>query len=43
MLDVGSWMLEKTIVVGPLTWLHVPVPLAGLLPFKVIVAGKHNC
>ena len=43
MLDVGSWKLEKTIAVGPLTWLHVPVPLLGVLPFKFMVAGKHNC
>ena len=31
------------VVVGPANWLHVPVPLVGLLPFKFIVAGKHTC
>ena len=40
MLEVGSWMLEKTIVVGPLTWLHVPLPLVDVLPFSVYVDGK---
>ena len=35
MLEVGSWRLEKTIVVGPANWLHVPVPLVGVLPFSV--------
>ena len=40
MLDVGSWMLEKTIVVGPFSWLHVPAPLVGVLPFSVYDDGK---
>ena len=40
MLDAGSWMLEKTIVVGPFTWLHVPAPLVGVFAFSVYVDGK---
>ena len=40
MLDAGCWMLEKTIVVGPFSWLHVPAPLVGVLPFSVYDDGK---
>ena len=33
-------MTEKATVLGPLNWLHVPLPLVGVLPFKCKVSCK---
>src|SRR5215210_2063774 len=35
MLVAGWLLLVNTTVVGPLNWAHVPVPLVGVLAFKV--------
>ena len=40
---LDKFAFAMVVVVGPPNWLHVPIPLAGLLPFKMIVAGKHTC
>ena len=33
-------MLAMTVAVGPLNWLHVPLPLVGMLPFSCKVSCK---
>src|ERR1043165_5190362 len=40
MLEVGSWMLENTTVVGPLSCAHLPAPLVGVFALRVYVDGK---
>ena len=40
MVGVGWLLLVNTTVVGPFSWLHVPLPLVGVFAFSVYDDGK---